>query len=111
MAACATGLTLLGIWPLPVGSLQPGLFNRSLVIVACWIAAVLIWHTTQKYARRELEILVAARTAALRQSESTLHSFFNATDLMMGVVEVVNGKLVAASRRDPAQGHLGPVQR
>ena len=38
--------------------------------------------------------LVAARTAALRQSESTLHSFFNATDLMMGVVEVVNGKLV-----------------
>ena len=50
MAACATGLTLLGIWPLPVGSLQPGLFNRSLVILASWVAAILIWHTTQKHA-------------------------------------------------------------
>lgn len=94
MAACATGLTVIGIWTSPISSLQPGLFNRSLVILASWVAATLIWHTTQKHARRELEFLVTARTAALRQSESTLHSFFNATDLMMGVVEVVNGKLI-----------------
>jgi signal transduction histidine kinase len=93
-AACATGLTMVGIWTSPISALQPGLFNRSLIILVSWVAAILIWHTTQKHARRELEILVAARTTALRQSESTLHSFFDATDLMMGVVEVVNGKLV-----------------
>src|SRR5262245_16245588 len=94
IAACATGLTILGIWTSSIPSLQPGLFNRSLIILSSWVAATLIWHTTQKHARRELEALVAARTAALRQSESTLHSFFDATDLMMGVVEVVSDKLV-----------------
>ena len=91
IAACATVLTVAGILTPPVVSLQPGLFNRSLVILACWIAATIIWHTTQKYARQELEVLVAARTAALRQSETTLDRFFNATELMMGVVELVAG--------------------
>jgi signal transduction histidine kinase len=92
IAACATGLTLAGIWTnwtAPVVPLQLGLFNRSLVILAGWIAATIIWHTTQKHARQELETLVAARTAALWQSESTLQSFFNSTDLMMGVLEIV----------------------
>ena len=92
IAACATGLTLAGIWTnwtSPVVPLQLGLFNRSLVILAGWIAATIIWHTTQKHARQELETLVAARTAALWQSESTLQSFFNSTDLMMGVLEIV----------------------
>ena len=92
VAACATGLTLAGIWTnwtSPVVSLQLGLFNRSLVILAGWSAATIIWHTTQKHARQELEALVAARTAALRQSETTLQSFFNSTDLMMGVLEIV----------------------
>jgi signal transduction histidine kinase len=93
MAACATVLTVVGIWTPSAVSLQPGLFNRSLVILACWIAATITWHTTQKYARQELEALVAARTAALRQSETTLHSFFNSTELMMGVVEIVEGRL------------------
>lgn len=102
MAACATALTIIGIWTSPIPALQPGLFNRSLVILASWIAAALIWHTTQRHARRELEALVAARTAALRQSESTLHSFFDATDLMMGVVEVVDGKLVMVIRNRAA---------
>ena len=92
IAACATVLTVAGIWTPPVVSLQQGLFNRSLVILACWIAATIIWHTTQKYARKELEALVAVRTAALRQSETTLDRFFNATELMMGVVELVAGR-------------------
>jgi hypothetical protein len=101
MAACATVLTLIGIWtswsPLwtsPADSLQPGLFNRLLVILASWIAAMLIWHTTPEFARRELETLVTARTAALRQSKSALESFFNSADLMMGVVEIVEDQLV-----------------
>lgn len=75
VAACVTGLTLAGIWTnwtSPVVSLQLGLFNRLLVILACWIAATIIWHTTQKYARQELETIIADRTAALRQSETTL---------------------------------------
>ena len=79
IAACATVLTVAGIWTPSVVSLQQGLFNRSLVILACWIAATIIWHTTQKYARQELETLVTARTAALRQSETTLDRFFNST--------------------------------
>jgi signal transduction histidine kinase len=91
MAAWTTGLTLVGIWTPSVVSLEAGLFNRSLVILACWIAATVIWHTTQKYARQELEALVAARSAELRQSETTLQSFFNSTELMMGVVEIVDG--------------------
>jgi signal transduction histidine kinase len=103
MAGCATGLTLAGIWTnwtWPAVALQPGLFNRSLVILACWIAATLIWHTTQTYARRELEALVAERTAALRQSETTLQSFFNSTDLMMGVAVIIDGRpqMVIANR-------------
>jgi signal transduction histidine kinase len=92
MAAWATVLTVAGIWTPSAVSLQPGLFNRSLVILACWIAATIIWHTTQKYGRRELEALVDARTAALKRSETTLQSFFNSTDLMMGVVEIVEGR-------------------
>ena len=95
VAACTTGLTLAGIWTnwtSPVVSLQLGLFNRSLVILAGWIAATIIWHTTQKHARQELEALVAARTAALWQSETTLQSFFNSTDLMMGVLEIVEDR-------------------
>jgi signal transduction histidine kinase len=107
MAASATVLTLAGIWTSwssAVVALQPGLFNRSLVILASWIAATIIWHTTQRYARRELEALVAVRTAALRQSESTLQSFFNSTDLMMGVVEVIEGRLVMVITNRAAQG-------
>ena len=95
MAACATALTLAGIWTSWIPSVvspQTGLFNRSLVILACWISATIIWHTTQKYARHELEALVAARTAALVQSESTLQSFYDSTDLMMGVVESIDGR-------------------
>ena len=72
MAAGATGLTLLGIWTSPITSLQPGLFNRSLAILASWVAATLIWHTTQKHGRRELEMLVAIRTAALEASQKQL---------------------------------------
>src|SRR5215470_5382660 len=108
-AACATGLTILGIWTSSIPSLQPGLFNRSLVILASWLAATLIWHTTQKHTRRELEILVEARTAALRQSESTLHSFFDATDLMMGVVEVVDGELVTVITNRTAAAVVGTI--
>ena len=95
VAACATVLTLAGIWTnwtSPVVPLQLGLFNRSLVILAGWVAATIIWHTTQKHARQELEALVAARTAALWQSETTLQSFFNSTDLMMGVIEIVEDR-------------------
>jgi signal transduction histidine kinase len=72
MAAGATVLTLLGIWTSPITSLQPGLFNRSLAVLASWVAATLIWHTTQKHARRELEMLVAIRTAALEASQKQL---------------------------------------
>jgi signal transduction histidine kinase len=75
VAGCVTALTVGGIWinwTLPVVSLELGLFNRLLVILACWIAATIIWHTTQKYARAELETLIADRTAALQQSETTL---------------------------------------
>jgi hypothetical protein len=57
-AGWATGLTIIGIWTSPIPALQPGLFNRSLVILASWVAATLIWHTTQKHSRRELEALV-----------------------------------------------------
>ena len=67
VAACTTSLTLAGIWTnwaSPVVPIQLGLFNRSLVIIAGWTAATIIWHTAQKHARRELEDLVAARTAA-----------------------------------------------
>jgi signal transduction histidine kinase len=95
MAACATSLTLAGIWTnwaSPVVPIQLGLFNRSLVILAGWTAATIIWHTVQKHARQELEGLVAVRTAALRQSETTLQSFFNSTDLMMGVLEIVEDR-------------------
>jgi len=110
VAACATGLTLAGIWTnwtSPVVSLQLGLFNRSLVILAGWSAATIIWHTTQKHARQELEALVAARTAALRQSETTLQSFFNSTDLMMGVLEIVEDQpLMVISNRAAAGAAL-----
>jgi signal transduction histidine kinase len=106
-AAWATALTIIGIWTSPIPSLQPGLFNRTLIIVASWLAATLIWHTRQKHARRELEMLVSARTAALRQSESTLHSFFDATDLMMGVVEVVDGRLVMVITNRAAANVVG----
>ncbi|HET9846235.1 MAG TPA: sensor histidine kinase [Nitrospira sp.] len=97
MAASSTGLTFAGIWTnwsLPVVSLQLGLFNRLLIVLACWMTATIIWHTKQKYATGELEAVVAARTAALRQSETTLQSFFNSTDLMMGVVEVIEDRPV-----------------
>ncbi len=102
-AACATGLALAGIWTnwaMPVVPLHLGLFNHSLVILAGWTAATIIWHTTQKHARQELEALVAVRTAALRQSETTLQSFFNSTDLMMGVCAIVDGRpaMVIANR-------------
>lgn len=107
LAACATGLTIIGIWTSSIPSLQPGLFNRSLVILASWLAATLIWHTRQKHTRQELETLVEARTAALLQSESTLHSFFDATDLMMGVVEVVDGKLVTVITNRTAAAVVG----
>jgi signal transduction histidine kinase len=108
-AGAATGLTLAGIWTTwtaPAVPLQLGLFNRSLVIVAGWTAAIIIWHTAQKHARQELEGLVAARTAALQRSESTLQSFFNSTDLMMGVLEIVDGRLssVIANRAAWAGG-------
>ena len=95
VAVSSTGLTFAGIWTnwtSPVVSLQLGLFNRLLVVLACWMTATIIWYTTQKYAREELEALVAARTAALRQSETTLQSFFNSTDLMMGVIEVIEDR-------------------
>lgn len=107
VAACATGLTLAGIWTnwtSPVVPLQLGLFNRSLVILAGWIAATIIWHTTQKHARQELEALVAARTAALWQSETTLQSFFNSTDLMMGVLEIVEDRLLMVITNRAAAG-------
>ena len=109
MAGWVTGLTVAGIWIPSVTSLQPGLFNRSLVILACWIAATIIWHTTQKYARWELEALVATRTAALKRSETTLQSFFNSTDLMMGVVEIVEGRpvMVITNRAALAAGDWG----
>src|SRR5690349_17819699 len=63
MAGAATALALAGIWTTwtaAAGPLQLGLFNRSIVIVAAWTAATIIWHTAQKHARQELEILVAA---------------------------------------------------
>ena len=106
MAGWVTGLTVAGIWIPSVASLQPGLFNRSLVILACWIAATIIWHTTQKYARWELEALIATRTAALKRSETTLQSFFNSTDLMMGVAEIVEGRpvMVITNRAAMAAG-------
>ena len=117
-ASCATGLTLAGIWTnwmSPVVPFHLGLFNRSLVIIADWTAATIIWHTAQKHARQELEALVTARTAALRQSETTLQSFFNSTDLMMGVIEIAGGRLLmvitnraAASAGDRPEG--GPAQ-
>ena len=106
-AGWTTGLTIIGIWTSPIPSLQPGLFNRSLIIIASWVAATLIWHTTQKHSRRELEALVVASTAALRQSESALHSFFDATDLMMGVVQVVDGKLVMVITNRAAAALVG----
>lgn len=117
-AGTTTTLTLAGIWTnwaLPVVPIQLGLFNRSLVILAGWTAATIIWHTTQKHARQELEDLVAARTAALRQSETTLQSFFNSTDLMMGVLEIIDGRPVKvisnrAAGGDPLGGnHLPPA--
>jgi signal transduction histidine kinase len=103
VAASSTGLTFAGIWTnwtSPVVSLQLGLFNRLLVVLACWMTATIIWYTTQKRAREELEALVAARTAALRQSETTLQSFFNSTDLMMGIVELIEDRpvMVIANR-------------
>ncbi|HET7909217.1 MAG TPA: hypothetical protein VFL19_00790, partial [Nitrospira sp.] len=48
-AGTTTTLTLAGIWTnwaLPVVPIQLGLFNRSLVILAGWTAATIIWHTT-----------------------------------------------------------------
>jgi len=75
MAAAATGLTLAGIWTTwtaPVVPFELGLFNRSLVILAGWTAATIIWHTAQKHARQELEALVDARTAALEVSQAQL---------------------------------------
>ena len=117
-AGAATGLTLAGIWTTwtaPAVPLQLGLFNRSLVIVAGLTAAIIIWHTAQKHARQELEGLVAARTAALQRSESTLQSFFNSTDLMMGVLEIVDGRMssVIANRAawaGSARIEAGPSQ-
>ncbi len=114
IAACTTGLTLAGIWTnwtSPVVPLQLGLFNRSLVILAGWIAATIIWHTTQKHARQELEALVAARTAALWQSESTLQSFFNSTDLMMGVLEIVEDRLLMVITNRAAAGAVSRERR
>jgi signal transduction histidine kinase len=114
MAAWATGLTLIGIWTswtASLDSLQPGLFNRWLVIIACWIAATLIWHTMEQHARRELEALVTTRTAALRQSESTLQSFFNATDMMMGVIEIADGRVTMIMRNRAANGGHRSVER
>ena len=75
MAATATSLTLAGIWTTwttPVVPFELGLFNRSLVILAGWTAATIIWHTAQKHARLELEALVDARTAALEVSQAQL---------------------------------------
>ena len=109
MAGAATALALAGIWTTwtaPAVPLQLGLFNRSIVIVAAWTAATIIWHTAQKHARQELEILVAARTAALQRSETTLQSFFNSTDLMMGVLEIIDGRIstIIANRAAWADG-------
>ena len=109
MAGAATALALAGVWTTwtaPAVPLQLGLFNRSLVIVAAWTAATIIWHTAQKHARQELELLVAARTAALQRSETTLQSFFNSTDLMMGVLEIIDGRIstVIANRAAWAGG-------
>ena len=108
-AGAATGLALGGIWTTwtaPAVPLQLGLFNRSLVIVAAWTAATIIWHTAQKHARQELEVLVVARTAALQRSETTLQSFFNSTDLMMAVLEIIDGRMstVIANRAAVAGG-------
>ena len=110
-AGAATGLALAGIWTTwmtPAVPLQLGLFNRSLVIVAAWTAATIIWHTAQKHARQELEVLVAARTTALERSETTLQSFFNSTDLMMAVLEVIGGRIstVIANRAASAGGEI-----
>jgi signal transduction histidine kinase len=114
VAACATSLTLAGIWTnwaSPVVPFHLGLFNRSLVILAGWTAATIIWHTAQKHARRELEGLVAARTAALWQSETTLQSFFNSTELMMGVLEIIEGRPAKVITNRAAGGdQVGPDQ-
>jgi signal transduction histidine kinase len=75
MAAAATGLALAGIWTTwttPAVPFELGLFNRSLVILAGWTTATIIWHTAQKHARQELEALVDARTAALEVSQAQL---------------------------------------
>ena len=108
-AGVATCLALAGIWTTwttPAVPLQLGLFNRSLIIVAAWTAATIIWHTAQKYARQELQVLVVARTAALQRSETTLQSFFDSTDLMMGVLEIIDGRIstVIANRAAGAVG-------
>ena len=55
MAGAATALALAGVWTTwtaPAVPLHLGLFNRSLVIVAAWTAATIIWHTAQKNARQ-----------------------------------------------------------
>ena len=100
-------LTVLGSLASPIDAWEPGLFNRSLVILASWIAAMVVWYMTQKHIRQELKALVEQRTAALSQSEATLQSFFNSTDLRMGVVEVVDGVIISVATNRPAARHVG----
>ena len=69
VAGCATVLSILEILTFPGGMYEAGLFNRTLVIIASWTAAATIWHTRWKHTQRELERLVATRTAALQQRE------------------------------------------
>lgn len=110
IAGSTSVLTVIGSFTSPIDALEPGLFNRSLAVLASWIAAMVVWHTTQKHIRRELEVLVDQRTAALSQSEATLQSFFNSTDLLMGVVEIVDGDIVSIATNRPATQLVGSTQ-
>lgn len=110
VAGSTTLLTIVGIFPSPIAALEPGLFNRSLVILASWIAAIVVWYMTQKHIWQELETLVEQRTAALSQSEATLQSFFNSTDLLMGVVEIVDGEIICIATNHSATQLVGRSQ-
>lgn len=110
IAGSISVLTVIGSFTSPIDALEPGLFNRSLVILTGWIAAIVVWYTTQKHIRQELEVLVEQRTAALTQSEATLKSFFNSTDLLMGVVEIVDGEIISVATNLPATQLVGSTQ-
>ena len=105
-----TLLTIFGMFSSPAGLLQQALFNRSLVILALWVTAAAVWHTTQKLSREKLDQLVAQRTAELTQSEAILQSFFNSTDLLMGVVEIIDGNIITVATNQRASRLVGATQ-